>query len=147
MSPSKLVYCVDSALKASSAGTYGPGNLFDGRPDTAWVEGMKDGDGEGQVVSVTYPSERSFRALLIQNGYNKSERLYERNSRPAELRVTFANGEQRTIALEDLMGQQVFTIDPPVRAKFALLEIVSVYPGSKYTDTAISELAFETAEP
>ncbi len=134
-------------LKASSAGSYGPGNLFDGRPDTAWVEGVKDGNGEGQIVSVMYPSERSFTALVIQNGYGKSERLYNRNSRPSELVVTFSSGEVRAITLEDFMGQQVFTIDPPVRAKFAVIEILSVYSGSEYTDTAISELAFETAEP
>ncbi len=143
----KTTYCVDSVLKASSSGSYGPKNLFDGKPETAWVEGVEDGDGEGQTISVMYPSERSFTALVIQNGYNKSERLYQRNSRPSALLVTFSNGEQRNVPLEDRMGQQVIGLDPPVRAKFTLISILSVYPGSKYTDTAISELAFETAEP
>ncbi len=145
--PGEVVYCVNSVLKASGSGSYGPRNLFDGKPETAWVEGVKDGNGEGQIVTLLYPSARSFSALVITSGYNKSERLFGRNSRPANVRAIFSNGEERTASLEDRMGQQVFTLSPPVTAQGVSVEILSVYPGSKYTDTAISELAFETAEP
>ncbi|MEZ5924245.1 MAG: caspase family protein [Hyphomicrobiaceae bacterium] len=140
-----VTYCADSALKSSSSGTYGPDNLFDGRAETAWVEGAS-GNGEGQLLTVTFPAARAITGLLVVNGYNKSERLYGRNSRPANVRLLFSNGEERTATLEDRMGRQTFSIDPPITAEVISVEIVSVYPGSKYTDTAISELSFATQE-
>jgi hypothetical protein len=143
--PGGASYCVDSVLPPSASGSYGPGNLFDGRDDTAWVEGDPDGQGEGLVVTVQYPAARSISALVVTNGYNKSQRLFTRNSRPKEIRALFSSGEERTATLDDRMGQQVFSISPPIRAKGVSVEILSVYPGSTYTDTAISELAFETA--
>lgn len=139
-------YCADSILKASSAGDYGPWNLFDGRPETAWIEGEPDA-GVGQLVTLTFAAERQITALRITNGYNKSERLFGRNSRPRMLRLIFASGDEREITLADRMGPQEVAIDPPVTAQVVSVQIRSVYKGSKYTDTAISELAFETADP
>jgi hypothetical protein len=144
--PGGIAYCADSLLAPSNAGDYGPWNLFDGRPSTAWVEG-EAGNGEGQILTLTYASERLLTALSITNGYNKSERLYGRNSRPKAIRLIFSDGTQRTVSLEDRMGPQELVIDPPVRAKAVTVEIRSVYRGSKYTDTAISELSFATVEP
>lgn len=139
-------YCVDSVLDASDAGDYGPWNLFDGEANTAWVEGEKD-VGVGQILTVTFPSESDVTGLVITNGYNKSERLFERNSRPKALRLHFSGGDQRDVTLADRMGAQSIAIDPPGFALLVTVEILSVYPGSKYKDTAISELTFKTSGP
>ncbi|MFO1172728.1 MAG: caspase family protein [Hyphomicrobiaceae bacterium] len=137
-------YCVDSVLDASDAGDYGPWNLFDGQADTAWVEGEKDA-GAGQILTVTFASERTVTGLTITNGYNKSQRLYERNSRPKTLRLHFSGGDERDVTVADRMGAQSIAIDPPALALLVSVEILSVYPGSKYKDTAISELTFKAS--
>ena len=144
--PGGITYCADSVLAPSNAGDYGPWNLFDGRPETAWVEGESD-LGVGQFLTLTYASERLLSALSITNGYNKSKRLYDRNSRPKDLRLIFSDGTELSVSLEDRMGPQEHVIDPPVKAKAVTVEIQSVYRGSKYTDTAISELGFAAADP
>jgi hypothetical protein len=138
--PDGFAYCVSSVLAPSTAASYGPGNLFDGRADTAWVEGAAAGNGEGEMVTLTFPRERLVEGLRLVSGYNKSKRLFDRNSRPSRLRVTFSEGTEFEWTLEDRMGPQTIQLETPVPARAVTVEVLGVYAGSKYTDTAISEL-------
>ena len=57
---------------AGDKDTYAPRNLFDGRRDTAWAEGV-EGDGIGQQVWFTV--DRGTRKLTIINGFAGSNRV------------------------------------------------------------------------
>ncbi|MCC6781062.1 MAG: hypothetical protein IT537_31200 [Hyphomicrobiales bacterium] len=56
-------------------------------------------------------------------------------------RLMFSGGDSKVVTLEDRRGTQVITLDRPVSAWWVQLVIDSVYPGARYTDTAISKLA------
>ncbi len=68
--------------------------------------------------------------LVITNGYNKSQRLFERNSRPQSYACISRSGEQRDVTLEDRWASSV-TIVPPVRASRGDRNLVRV-SGQRY---------------
>lgn len=142
-------YDVSSYLESHSEITYGPENLCDGNLQTAWVEGA-DGHGIGEEIIITFdiPDEIeniNFDGIEFINGYTKTPGIWEKNSRVKTFKVWFNEellfyihaldsdwpqtihfGEKHTIYLNQ--GDVVY------------LEIAEVYPGSKYTDTAITEM-------
>lgn len=118
-----------------------PDRMTDGDLSTAWVEGAS-GDGIGEWVAFTFDGTYLVSGIQIYAGYQKSDALYEKNSRPAVLTVTFSDGGERTVTLEDVSGSQYIAFDDPVETSSVTLAIDSVYPGSKYQDTVISELSF-----
>ena len=114
---------------------------IDGDLATAWVEGAS-GNGVGESITFTFDGVYLVSGLYIHAGYQKSASLYEKNARPASLTVTFSNGESQTVTLEDVNGPQDIPFPAPVETGSVTLVIASVYSGSKYEDTAISEIAF-----
>ena len=68
---------------------YSPENLFDSDTSTAWVEGVK---GYGRGESVLILTNKIISSFSMINGFAKSERLYSRNSRVKELKVSFVCG-------------------------------------------------------
>ena len=137
----ELQYCVSSVLPTGGVNSahYGPRNLSDGDKDTAWVEGHS-GDGVGEWVVISWQSERRLSGLRMVNGFAKTERLFELNSRIKKARLEFSSGPSLDVALRDVAAEQQLTIDPSVRTRWIRLQILAVTAGSKYTDTAISEL-------
>jgi len=99
-------------------------NLFDNDPTTAWVEGVA-GYGEGEMIVIGL-GDKLPEKLVISNGYQKSEGIYNSNSRPKTIRLTvytgyFLDGEVTELAsiyrikklispftymLKDQMGKQ-----------------------------------------
>jgi hypothetical protein len=55
--------------------------------------------------------------------------------------VSFSDGSYLDVPLEDLNAQQQITFDLPVETSSVTFTIESVYAGSKYKDTAISEIS------
>jgi hypothetical protein len=53
----------------------------------------------------------------------------------------FSGGENLAVKLDDRMGAQTIPLDKPIRASGIRFVIEEVYPGSRYTDTAISKLS------
>ena len=118
-----------------------PDRMMDGDLSTAWVEGAS-GDGIGESVTFTFDGTYLVSGFQIYAGYQKSDALYEKNSRPADLTVTFSNGDEAAVTLADESGSQYIAFDAPVETSSVTLTIDSVYSGSKYEDTVISEIAF-----
>lgn len=140
---------------------YAPGNLMDGDPQTAWVEG-KSGYGEGEVVIV--PCIDIDKKIQIWAGFGKSEKLFNLNSSPKTLKVaialaTYETASQygsnysdlkilasREVELQKLNGYQNLSkpeynrSDDESLRYLLVLQIVNTYPGSKWDDTCISEL-------
>lgn len=144
---------------------YSAKNVQDGDSKTAWVEGVA-GPGIGEIVvahiNTARPSE-------IWTGFGASEKLHQANAVPRKVIVYVlessgcACGQQcgdvysgiRVLAkgeadLKNKNGYQQLPLpkhdlkpwkegDPP-SASFVAIEILSVYPGSKYQDTCISEI-------
>lgn len=89
--------------------------------------------------------------LKIRNGYQKSDALYLANSRPSKLEL-FINidpnkksGLEKVIpfsilTLEDKMGWQEYSFPINQDLRSITLKIKSIYQGTKYDDTCISDL-------
>lgn len=125
---------------------YVPRNAHDFSLRTAWVEGVK-GYGIGQSITFKFPKmSPPVTTVEIYNGYMKSDKAWQDNSRVKQLKV-YAN--QKPIALlnlRDTKAKQIFTIGAQQGKKTDLLlkfEIVSVYKGDKYDDVAIAEIEFD----
>jgi hypothetical protein len=136
-------YCASSILNPQLGNSYGVQHLFAGNGTTAWVEG-KNGQGVGEWVVVEFDGQRLIKGFEVLNGYQKNPDIYYKNSRVRRLRVVFSNGESRTFTLQDQFGAQALSLGRPVRAYWAQFVIDDVYPGSKYTDTALSRLLLAT---
>jgi hypothetical protein len=127
---------------------YHPSYVLDENPATAWVEGV-DGYGEGQSLTLPLSPLSSARALRLRiwNGYQKSKDLFAKNSAPRKIRVTVLDptGSEVTAKDADLQnawGPQTVVVDVPAKRGLSAVRIaiVSVYPGTKYKDTCISDV-------
>ena len=81
---------LDAVDPFEGMGKYGPHNLLDADLATAWVEGA-DGDGIGESVTIE-AGEILEEAIIIRNGYQKSQALFNANSRVKKLRLTLFAG-------------------------------------------------------
>lgn len=131
-------YCVSSVLKPQFGHSYDVSNLFDDSTGTAWVEGAQ-GNGVGEWISVEFESLRRVKSIHVQNGYQKSNDIFQKNNRVRQLRVVFSGGETQTFILEDKISAQLFNVRP-VEAYWMKFIIDDVWAGNKYTDTAITKL-------
>ncbi|MBC8103644.1 MAG: hypothetical protein H7Z41_13790 [Cytophagales bacterium] len=152
-----MAYFATNEARASSAlpgsGTaYGAKNAFDGKVPTAWIEGA-DGDGVGQWVEYTLRDRSelsqnpSVNALAIFNGYRKSRDLWRKNGRVRRLRMSVNGKPWGEIALVDSFAYQKVNVKPfPIPSKrrsvVVRFTIASVYRGTTYRDTALSEIEF-----
>jgi len=132
-------YCVSSVLAPQYGFTYNPINLTDGRLDTAWVEG-KPGDGIGEWIVVVPSAGKRVLGFEILNGYHKNKDLFLKNGRVKELEVILPTGHRQTITLADQAGPQRIMFPRAASVEWVQLRIRSVYLGTKYQDTAITEL-------
>jgi hypothetical protein len=146
-------YCVSSVLKSDGLNiySYGPENLFDDDTDTAWVEGVP-GQGIGQWIVVAFDRIRLVKSIEIINGYAKDHLVFQKNSRVKDIKVEFSGrDEPEYFKLKDSETPQPVPLpdDAPLKAYWIKFTVESVYPGTKWEDTAISELRVvsELAQP
>jgi hypothetical protein len=146
-------YCVSSVLTSDGLNIYkyGPENLFDDDTDTAWVEGVP-GQGIGQWIVVAFDRLRLVKLIEITNGYVKDHLVFQKNSRVKDIKVEFSGrDEPEHFKLKDSETPQPVPLpnDAPLKAYWVKFTIESVYPGTKWEDTAISELRVvsEAAQP
>jgi hypothetical protein len=144
------VFTATSTLSPIGDIDYDPENVDDIDPATAWVEGV-DGPGTGERLCAEfrrYTAEEAaggdsvnFNGMTIQNGYAKDEETWRANGRIHELGL-YLNGELFAIAeLADVMeAQQVYwgEIQYVRHGDVFEMEIISVYEGERWQDTAIS---------
>lgn len=130
--------CASSILNPQFGNRYGPNNLFDGNLSTAWVEGVS-GNGSGERIVLAFDRPRQLAGFEIVNGYAKNRDIFGKNARVRTARVTLSSGDSQIITLPDTMRASSFSFAQPVEATWLELRIESVFPGSRYTDTAVSE--------
>lgn len=145
-----------SILESIENTTYSAENIHDLSYETAWVEGV---EGYGIGESITYhfvPENPRITKVIIANGYIKTEELWRENSRVKKLKMYVNNRPFAMLNLEDTRAEQSFTFEPVGNADRADMEalkalpkwtirfeIVEVYMGDKYDDTAITEIYFD----
>lgn len=121
--------------------THSAERIMDGSLATAWVEGQ-DGQGTGETIKVTFDDAYVMNGIKIYAGYQKSDELYEKNSRPKQITLIFSDGATETIELQDMAGAQQIDLKNSVITESVTIRIDSVYPGTIFEDTAISEVYF-----
>ena len=133
-----ISYCASSALAPQDGSTYGPKNLTDGNPATAWCAGVP-GDGIGQTLTILIDGGAAFRRLLISNGAGKSSQTYANNGRIKTLEISSDAGTQTTASLIDQNGLlPVYLLKPAQH--WVQLKIIDVYPGDKFADTCLADV-------
>ena len=120
---------------------YLPLYVGDDDPRTTW--NLKtEGIGEWIRLRVT-PMERATRVRMkVRNGYQKSERLFQANSRARVLTVVLLpSNHTQDVELTDAYGWQEIAVEQPAGALEAVeLRVKSVYPGKKYDDLCLSDV-------
>ncbi len=145
-----------SQLASQSGISYDGVNAHDLDYRTAWVEGVP---GYGVGESVTYhfsPTSPRITKIIVVNGYVKSEKAWRENSRVKKLKVYFRDKPIAILNLKDNRNEQKFTFSPignqnrddwdslMTQPDWTLrFEIMEVYKGEKFDETAISEIFFE----
>ncbi len=147
-------YCggqIDSVTASSAlADRYAAENAHDFSIVTAWVEGV-EGNGEGEYIKYAFPGTcPRITTVLIHNGYVKNWDVWRDNGRVKKLLMYYNDEPYAILNLQDTMGLQSFDVGilgyedkdsaPAWSIKFEILE---VYPGKKYEDTAITEIYFD----
>jgi hypothetical protein len=139
----ETTYCVSSVLPSQSGNAYGVRNLFDGAGSTAWLP-TKQSRGIGQWVTIEFPDRRAVSSILVDNGYQKNDDIFAKNSRVSTIRAVFSDGTEQDFRLDDAAGTQRLTLDSPATAAWVQIIITGTYPGWKYPDeTAMSRLVVE----
>jgi caspase domain-containing protein len=131
-------FCASSVLDPQYGNRYGPANLVDGKNATAWVEGVS-GNGSGEKILIAFDRPRLLSGFKIVNGYAKNEDIFFKNTRIHTALVRLSNGSSETISLPDDMRTNRFAFGEPVETSWIEIEIGTVFPGDKYSDTALSE--------
>jgi len=139
LSGSSLQFCASSVLDPQFGNRYGPGNLFDGNHATAWVEGVS-GNGAGQKVLIAFDRPRLLSGFKVVNGYAKNRDIHTKNARVRGATLRLSDGSSQPVNLPDDMRTNRFSFGSPLEVTWMELEIGSVFAGSKYKDTALSEL-------
>ncbi|MDD3036298.1 hypothetical protein [Bacteroides sp.] len=144
-----------SELKPQHGLSYRAQNAHDLSYRTAWIEGVP-GYGAGEYLVYRFPPENPrITDVIIINGYVKSDKAWRENSRVKRLKMYVDGKPYAILNLQDSKDQQIFAVEPighsnrtdenlskmsDIVLKF---EIVEVYPGEKYDDTAITEIYFD----
>lgn len=146
-------YSSSSTLASNKDIVYSPDKAHDFDITTAWVEGKPDyGVGEFieysfDMTTVKEKHQLGITKIILANGYKKTKKTWEENSRVRKIKMYVDNKPFGQLELLDSFEFQTIDIGkimlPHQKVMTFKFEIVEVYPGTKYKDTAISELLFE----
>ena len=137
-----------SSLHPEKGIVYKAENANDISYKTAWVEGKKD-EGIGEYLEYSFKNNSPrVTKIIISNGYMKSEIAWKNNNRVKKIKL-YINGKAFGILnLEDSRTDQIFDIGTFGHNKngtdlIMKFEILEVYKGDKFNDTAITEIYFD----
>lgn len=135
-----------SSTYSGDRATHDAVNLLDGDTKTNWTEGVP-GDGIGEYVEFGFYDSYLLNAIYIFPGNQYDKSRYLDNSRPEHVTVTFSDGSTMQFTLKDMMEGQAMVLSEPVVTDSVRITIDSVFHGSEYTDTVISDVAFDAYMP
>lgn len=119
---------------------------FDGDIGTAWNDGA-EGDGRGQWIEAQFDQPQSIAGFRISLGFDRISRhghdLFNENARIRTLRVVADGRELGVWGAFD--GQRDLVVARRATARVFRFEAVDVFPGSRFQDVCVSEVAFAPA--
>lgn len=120
--------------------------MIDGNKDTAWQEGV-EGPGIGEYINLVFDDLESVSVIAIAAGAQKNDQKYFENNRLEDITINIGVPEDNYkkydiyhIHFEDICDTQYIVFDEPVNIKEMYFTIDSVYEGTKWDDTCISEI-------
>jgi hypothetical protein len=120
---------------------YVPEQIYDGKVSKNWTEGDQKSSGLGEWVQVEFEGEKDLTSFRIWNGTFSSYDMWTRSNRIKEVELEFSDGTKQSFTLSDAMSGELVELKP-VTSSSVKMRIKSVYNGSTFTDTAISEVVF-----
>ncbi|MCC9070135.1 hypothetical protein LNQ49_00755 [Flavobacterium sp. F-65] len=136
-----------SYLNSDKSTNYEAKNANDLSYQTAWVEGKTD-EGIGEYLEYYFLNKSPrITQIIISNGYVKSESVWKNNNRVKKLRLSTNGKVFGILNLEDTKNDQIFEVGTLGHNKngtdlILKIEIIEVYKGDKFNDTAITEIYF-----
>ncbi len=127
----KLEILEDSSVWASSSLsetingkriTYGPENLFDSDRGTPWVEGAS-GSGKNEYILIL--CQKIVKSMELVNGYALNQRLFSRNNRLKNLKVSFVAGLTAPGLVTELDYYLYFIREEAIFAPFSLDDVMT----------------------
>lgn len=137
-----------SALASTKNIKYDAESANDLSYETAWVEGKSD-EGIGEFLEYFFKNESPrITKIIISNGYMKSDTAWKNNNRVKKLKFSVNGKPFGILNLEDSKSDQTFDLGTFGHNKNGTdlvlkFEILEVYKGEKFNDTAITEIYFD----
>lgn len=142
-------------VKSVDNASYIAGNVADSDFKTAWIEGV-EGRGEGQAIVLHLDGNHKIAGLKIYTGFLKTWARYVKNGKVTRVLVDYCNGQSQEVDLtynwglseEDIDFDEstvetcstVITTEQICETDTIKITIINAVAGSKYEDTAISEI-------
>ncbi len=134
-------------------GLYSPVKAFDGNLKSSYAEGNEDGR---FGLQIKFNKEFIFDEIQIAAGCFRSEKLYRYNNRVKRLKIYLYDSKnssnsktndgnvffKNVYTLKDEMRYQSIKINNPGKTKYIALVCYSIYKGTNYNDTCISNIRF-----
>jgi len=143
----ELIFRTPKTIRASShlienGKPYLPDQI-NSKLDQAWVEGAK-GQGIHEKLFISRPD---CTIIYVSIGFVSYERpfLYQENSRPSKIKVSVPGLFSLDVNLLDTPDFQTIKLPKPLgRNDILEIEILEVYSGTKYEDTCINFILYDT---
>ena len=131
----------DSETYGDKSYVYTADKAFDNDMSTCWVEGS-EGNGIGESITVIFDDIYEINEISLWNGLCTNKELFEKNSRLRIISVLISDGSSYDFECSDGWDNRnvSFSFDSEVATSSVTIIIKSVYEGSKYKDTCISEI-------
>jgi hypothetical protein len=133
------VKAVTASSTYTEEGNYEAKRVIDGKQGTAWVEG-DEGSGLGASLELDLGGTHKVEAIKVWAGDWYSSTYWERANRPKELEFKFSDGSTETHTLKDAFEPQLLKLATPRDTSSVRVRLKSVYGGSAWLDTGISEI-------
>lgn len=138
----KITSSSASSIYPESEGVrYVPEQVHDRKVSQNWTEGDQKSSGLGEWIQVNFEGEKNLTSFRIWNGTFTSYDMWTRSNRIKEIELEFSDGSKQSFTLTDAMSGELVELTP-VKTTSVKMRIKSVYNGSTFTDTAISEVVF-----
>ncbi len=139
-SKDKILRVTASSVLQDPYGDYSPQNIIDGDTKTAWCV---KGNGEEEWIQIDFRESVLMRNIGVFPGFGKSEDFFLYNNRPKGLKIEYSNGSSNFIYTIPQFTTSEHGL-APTETTYLKLTINGVYEGTKYNDTCISEIDFES---
>ena len=126
--------------------THYPENVLDGKKNTCWCEAA-EGYGKDEYILIRFSKKVALTELDFVNGYMSKETTYNKNARLAKIKIVYDGGSKVAVLKEMSYGEaseldytDSVVFDEPVETDYVKIYIKSVYKGTIYEDTCVSEI-------